>query len=416
MLMLAAAISYIDRQALSINASLIRGEFHLSNTDYSYLITAFLVAYTISQIVSGDLVDRLGTRTALGLCCGVWSTAAVLHAIVTGFFSLAVARFLLGLAEAGVVPASIRGVAEWFPSAERSVATGLFAAGTPLGILLAAPLVAFVTVAFGWRMAFALTGLLGFAWLVPWLRLYELPHRHARIATAERELIMAGRAPAPPARARTWIFELLRCRQAWAIIVGRFMMDPVWWFYVFWLPAYLADVRKLNLATIGEVAWIPFLTATLGTVAGGWLSAVILRRTGSLTLARTTVLFLGAAGTLLGIPAARVRDTSVSLALVSAVTFAIGAWSTTVVGLAADILPPTAVGSMSGLSGTGAALGGIVFTMLTGWLVDHFSYAPVFWMAALAPLAGFAGLWLLMGKVRLLDLEPPTAAVPTGSM
>src|SRR5262249_2629385 len=194
-----------------------------------------------------------------------------------------------------------------------------------------------VTVAFGWRMAFALTGLLGFAWLMPWLRLYELPQRHARIAPAERDLILAGRAPATAGRPRSWMFELLRCRQAWAIIVGRFMMDPVWWFHVFWLPAYLADVRKLNLATIGEVAWIPFLTAILGTVAGGWLSAAILRRTGSLTLARTTVLFLGAAGTLLGIPAARAHDTSVSLALISAVTFAIGAWSTTVVGLAADI-------------------------------------------------------------------------------
>src|SRR5581483_3619235 len=231
-----------------------------------YLITAFLVAYTISQVVSGDLVDRLGTRTALALCAAVWSTAAICHAAVAGFLSLAVCRFVLGLAEAGVVPAAIRGVAEWFPARERSVATGLFAAGTPLGILLAAPLVAFVTVSFGWRMAFALTGVLGFLWLVPWLRLYSLPDVHPRIAAAERELILAGRAPATPARTRTWIFELLRRRQPWAIIVGRFMMDPVWWFYVFWLPAYLADVRKLDLATIGAVAWIPFLSATIGTI------------------------------------------------------------------------------------------------------------------------------------------------------
>jgi ACS family hexuronate transporter-like MFS transporter len=182
-------------------------------------------------------------------------------------------------------------------------------------------------------------------------------------------------------------------------------MDPVWWFYVFWLPAYLSDVRKLNLAAIGQVAWIPFLTATLGTVAGGWVSGALLRRTGSLTIARLTVLVFGAAGTLLGIPAARAHETWVCLALISVVTFAIGAWSTTIVGMAADILPPAAVGSMSGLSGTGAALGGIVFTVLTGWLVDRFSYTPVFWMAASAPLVGFAVLLVLMGEVRQLDLD-----------
>jgi ACS family hexuronate transporter-like MFS transporter len=413
MLTLASAISYIDRQALSVNASLIRGEFGLSNTHYSYLITSFLVAYTVSQTLSGHMVDRLGTRVALAVCAVFWSAAALLHGLVTGFAGLAVCRFLLGLGEAGVVPGAMRGVSEWFPATERSVATGLFAAGTPGGILVAAPLVAFVTLAFGWRMAFVTTGLLGFAWLVPWLRIYRLPEHHPRIQPAERDLILAGRACPSGVNAKVWTFELLRHRQAWAIILARFMMDPVWWFYVFWLPAYLTDVRKLNLAAIGQVAWIPFLTATLGTLAGGWLSGALLRRTGSLTIARQTVLFLGAAGTLLGIPAARAHDTAVCLILISVITFAIGAWSTTIVGLAADILPPAAVGSMSGLSGTGAALGGIVFTMLTGWLVDRFSYGPVFWMAASAPLVGFTVLLLLMGEVRQLELGPrPAGAEP----
>jgi MFS transporter, ACS family, aldohexuronate transporter len=408
--MLASAVSYVDRQALSVNASLIRGEFRLSNTDYSFLISAFLVAYTVSQIISGDLVDRLGTRVALTLCAAFWSAAAVLHGAVAGFLGLATCRFLLGLAEAGVVPASIRGIAEWFPQQERSIATGLFAAGTPLGILIATPLVAFVTLMLGWRMAFVGTGLLGFVWLFPWLRLYRLPEDHPRLDPRERDLILAGRAPATRIRRKTWVFELLRQRKAWAIIVGRFMMDPVWWFYVFWLPAYLADVRRLNLATIGQIAWIPFLTATLGTVAGGWLSAALLRRFGSLTIARNAVLLIGAAGTLLGIPAASANATWISLTLISIVTFAIGAWSTTVVGLAADILPPPAVGSMSGLSGTGAALGGVVFTMLTGWLVDRFSYAPVFWMAAVAPLVGFGALVLLMGEVRLIEVDAESAS------
>lgn len=411
MLTLASAISYIDRQALSVNASLIRAEFGLSNTDYSYLITSFLVAYTIGQTLSGHMVDRLGTRVALAVCAAFWSAAALLHGAVTGFVGLAVCRFLLGIAEAGVVPGAIRGVSEWFPADERSVATGMFAAGTPAGILIAAPLVAFVTLAFGWRMAFVTTGLLGFAWLVPWLRMYRLPERHPRIQPQERDLILAGRARASGANAKVWALELLRHRKPWAIILGRFMMDPVWWFYVFWLPAYLTDVRKLNLAAIGQVAWIPFLAATLGTLGGGWLSGALLRRTGSLTIARKAVLLLGAAGTLLGIPAAGAHETWVCLTLISIVTFAIGAWSTTIVGLAADILPPAAVGSMSGLSGTGAALGGIVFTMLTGWLVDRFSYGPVFWMAASAPLVGFVVLILLMGEVRQLELDLPPVRI-----
>jgi ACS family hexuronate transporter-like MFS transporter len=405
MLTVASAISYIDRQALSVNASLIRDEFGLSNTDYSYLIASFLTAYTISQTLSGHMVDRLGTRAALAACAAFWSAAALLHGAVTGFVGLAFCRFLLGIAEAGVVPGAIRGVSEWFPADERSVATGLFAAGTPAGILIATPLVAFVTLAFGWRMAFVATGLLGFAWLVPWLRMYSLPEQHPRIQPQERDHILAGRAGAGGADAKAWTLELLRHRKPWAIILGRFMVDPVWWFYVFWLPAYLTDARKLNLAMIGQVAWIPFLTATVGTLAGGWLSCALLRKTGSLTIARKTVLLLGASGTLLGIPAARAHETWVCLSLISVVTFAIGAWSTTIVGLAADILPPAAVGSMSGLSGTGAALGGIVFTMLTGWLVDRFSYGPVFWMAASAPLVGFIVLLLLMGEVRQLDLD-----------
>jgi ACS family hexuronate transporter-like MFS transporter len=240
---------------------------------------------------------------------------------------------------------------------------------------------------------------------VPWLRMYSLPEQHPRIQPQERDRILAGRAGAGGADAKVWTLELLRHRKPWAIILARFMVDPVWWFYVFWLPAYLTDARKLNLAMIGQVAWIPFLTATVGTLAGGWLSRALLRKTGSLTIARKMVLLLGASGTLLGIPAARAHETWVCLSLISVVTFAIGAWSTTIVGLAADILPPAAVGSMSGLSGTGAALGGIVFTMLTGWLVDRFSYGPVFWMAASAPLVGFIALLLLMGEVRQLDLD-----------
>ena len=189
-------------------------------------------------------------------------------------------------------------------------------------------------------------------------------------------------------------------------------MDPVWWFYVFWLPNYLTDARGFDLETIGQVAWIPFLTGMVGTVTGGWLSAWLLRRTGSLTLARKAVLFVGAAGSLLGLPAALVGEAWASVSLISAVTFALCMWATIIMTLAADILPPQLVGSMTGLSGTGAALGGVVFTFVTGRLIDNVSYWPVFVLAATAPLVGFAILHVLMPRVTQIDVgeKRPVAA------
>jgi ACS family hexuronate transporter-like MFS transporter len=402
LLFFASAISYVDRQALSINAPIIRDEFGLSNTEYSYLVIAFLVAYTFGYSATGYLVDRIGARRAFTLYMVGWSAVAALHGFAAGFRSLLVYRFLLGLGEAGAVPSSMRAIAEWFPERERSMAGGIFAAGTPGGNLAAAPLVAYLTLAFGWRAAFVITGLLGALWLIPWLRLYYPPEQHPRIDAAERDLILSGRGRSR--RGDASMRDLLRHREAWGIIIGRFMMDPVWWFYVFWLPNYLTDARGFSLETIGQVAWIPFLTGMGGTVAGGWLSAWLLRRSGSLTFARKAVLFVGAAGSLLGLPAALVGEAWASVALICIVTFALCMWATIIMTLAADILPPDLVGSMTGLSGTGAALGGIVFTFVTGRLVDRVSYWPVFVLAATAPLVGFAILHVLMPTVRQVDL------------
>jgi ACS family hexuronate transporter-like MFS transporter len=403
LLFFASAISYIDRQALSINAPTIRAEFGLTNTDYSYLVIAFLVSYTVGYSATGYLVDRIGARLAFAIFMVGWSIVGMLHGLAAGFLSLLVYRFLLGLTEAGAVPASIRAISEWFPARERSIAGGIFSTGTPAGTLAAAPVIAGLTLAFGWRWAFVLSGLVGVVWLVPWLRLYYSPEQHPRIDPAERELILTGRAPRQRGAAR--MIDLLRHREAWAIIVGRFMMDPVWWFYVFWLPNYLSDVRGFSLQAIGQFAWIPFLTAMAGTLTSGWLSSWILRRTGSLTWARKSVLFMGAAGSLLGLAAARADTAWVSLALICAVTFALCLWATLITTLGADILPPDLVGSMTGLSGSGAAIGGIVFTYATGWLVDNFSYWPVFVLVATAPLVGFTALTLLMPEVKQIELK-----------
>jgi ACS family hexuronate transporter-like MFS transporter len=404
MFFLATVISYIDRQTLSVNAPLIRDDLALTNVQYAQLVTAFLVAYTIGQSVTGRLIDAVGTRLGFTLCILWWSVAGMLHAGARGFADLAACRFLLGLGEAGSWPASMRGVSEWFPLRERALAVGFFGSGTAIGAVLSPPLVVVVTLAVGWRASFLVTGALGVVWLAAWLWLYRRPEDHPRLSASEREVVLTGRVVDDAAGVR--MVDLLRYRKPWGVAMGRFFVDPVWWFYVFWLPNYLKNERGFSLEAIGLFGWIPFLAADLGNLLGGWLSGRLLRRGASLTRARKTVLLLGASGTLLGVPAAGVSDVAVCLGLITAATFSIGLWTTTAMTLNADIVPRASVGRMTGLSGTWSGLGGILFTPLTGWIVDRFSYEPVFWLAGLLPLTGFIVLSVLTGEIRTIDVRP----------
>ncbi len=403
----ASIISYIDRQTVSVNASHIRDEMQLSNSQYGYVVTAFLVAYTIGPTLTGRLMDVVGTRIGMTACMIWWSLAGMLHAAPAGFGGLLLFRFLLGLGEAGTLPGAVRVASEWFPQRERSLATSIFSAGTALGALVSVPIVAAVTLAVGWRACFVVTGLLGFVWLVPWLSIYRRPEEHPRIDPEEKQMILAGRVVTGVGE-RPSFRALLSHRKPWGIIVGRMMVDPVWWFYVFWLPTYLVDVRGFSLKAVAMFGWIPFLATDVGSLTGGFLSRRLLARM-DLTRARKRVLLAGALGTLLGLPAAFVTQTWLCLALISGVAFAIGLWAPTVLSLCADILPTRAVGTMSGLSGTGAGIAGILFTNLTGWLVDNVSYVPVFLIAAVLPPLGFAVFEPHHGKIEPIQLEDPAA-------
>lgn len=406
MFFFASVISYVDRQVLSVNAPLIREQFALSNVDYSYLVTSFLVAYTIGYTALGIVVDRLGTRLAFALFIVCWSVAGVAHALVIGPLSLAVCRFLLGFFEGGSLPAALRGISEWFPARERATAIGIYAAGTPIGTMIAAPIIVFVTIIFGWRFAFVATGAVGFIWLVFWLRTFYLPEKHPRISIEERNLIIADRRESNSVRRRGHTVRgLLRKRETWAIIVSHSLFSPVWWFYVFWLPAYLHDERGLTLQEVGGSAWIPFLTGAAGTIFGGWLSSWLLKSTKSLATARYAVFVIASLGSLLGIPAAFVSEPWMCVALISIVTFALCMWATTMMSLPADVVPSQLVGSLSGLSGSGGALGGVLFTLLTGWLVDNFSYWPVFCLAAVMPLSAVGILYVVMPKIQQIAFD-----------
>jgi ACS family hexuronate transporter-like MFS transporter len=403
----ATIISYVDRQALSVNAPQLRRDLGLSATQYSYLVTAFLVAYTIGPVLAGRLIDAIGTR--LGMTCAIvwWSVAASLHGFGSSLTAFLALRFCLGLGEAGTLPSTIKAVSEWFPIRDRSMATSIFSAGTAIGAVVAVPIVAFATAWLGWRASFLVTGLLGFLWLIPWFLWYGRPEDHPRLSPDERTRILTERVPSSTEPRSS--LDVLRHRKPWGVILGRFTVDPVWQFYLFWLPSYLVQQRGFSLRDVGLFGWIPFLATDAGSLTGGWLSGRVLERTGNLTHARRVVLAAGAIGTLAGLPAVWVSQAWLCVVFVCCAAFAIGLWAPTALTLCADIMPRGAVGTMTGLSSVGAGLGGIILTPVIGWLVDHYSYVPVFVLAALLPQIGYLLLTTLVGTIEPVVFAEPIA-------
>jgi len=396
----ATAINYVDRQVLSLLAPVLRDQFRISNSEYSHIIFAFLLAYMIMQGVSGKLMDRFGTRRGLALTISFWSAASVLHAAARSAAGFTVFRFLLGVGEAGNWPGAVKAVAEWFPARERALATGFFNSGSIVGAMIAAPAVPWIALRYGWRTAFVATGMLGFLWLIPWLVVSSRqPDQHR--ASAEESVALPAcerhtkQASVGPARWR----DLLAYRQVWALVFCRMFADPIWWFYVFWLPEYLARERNFTLSMIGHSSWIPFFTAGIGSFAGGLASSRLVARGWSPVKSRKTVMVVSAMGILAGTPAVLASSWPAALALISMATFAYSCWATNVLSLPADLFPSRVVASVSGLSGTGGALGGMLFTLLTGALLDRFSYTPVFAIAGLMACAA-AGV-LLWGVSEL---------------
>jgi MFS transporter, ACS family, aldohexuronate transporter len=379
----ATVINYLDRQTLSVVAPVLREQFHMSNVVYSRVVFAFLLAYTILNGVSGALIDRLGTKLGYALCMGWWSASAVLHTFATGPWSLGACRFLLGMGEAGNWPAAVKVVAEWFPERERALASGLFNSGSSVGAILAPPLVAWIVLHSGWPRAFLVIGALGFAWLLLWQMVYRTP--------AE---VRAARA----IRVSPW--KLFRTRFVWSFTLAKVFMDPVWYFYIFWFPEYLRRARQFDLASIGKFAWIPFLVAGFGNVLGGWLGGVLLRRGLDRTGARKGAVTLFAALMTSAIPAVLVADVRWSIGLVALAMLGYTGGLANMLAFPADVFHKDVLGSIWGLASMGSGFGGMVFTLLTGWAVDHYSYVPVFVGFGILPLVCALILWTLLGPLR----------------
>lgn len=390
--------NYISRQSFSVLSPLIAAQYHLSHRELGRILGAFQVSYAITWLLGGFVLDAVGTRLGLAAAAAWWSLVNMLTGLAHSAFGFASLRFLLGIGEGMNWPGASKAVAEWFPREERGMAVAIFDSGSSVGGALAAIGVPWVALAFGWRWAFVFSGAVGFLWLAVWLRVYYPPDRHPRVTAEEREAIEKGRDAAPAGARiglRRWL-GLLGQRNVWGIVLGRGLTDPIWWFYVFWLPQYLSDARGFGLKRIALFAWMPFAAADLGNFTAGFLSGYCIRRGLPVLRVRLGICAASCLPILAGIPAARTPNVYAALAMVCFALWGYASWSTMGLTLPSDLFPHEVVASVTGLSGLFAGLTGAVFTILVGALVDRFSYAPAFLAAGLMPLLATAAVLLLI--------------------
>ncbi len=393
LLFAATVINYVDRQTLSVLASQITADLGLSDIQYSQVVQAFLICYAAMYMVWGRIIDRWGTRVALAVSMVWWSLANAGHALTRGALGLGAFRALLGLGESGNFLAAEKAISEWFPPGERGLANGLVNAAASTGAILAPPLIVLIYTLWGWRIAFVVTGAFGFVWLAFWLRHYWVPSKHPRVTLQERSLVEA--APGSAQRRQVRWLELFDMRQTWALFLARVLADPVWWFYLFWLPKYLSDERGFSIVAVGLTTWVPFLTADLGAIFGGWLSGRRIAQ-GDLPLAARKWVMLRAAAVMPFSLLVPQSDSSViAVSAICAVTFAHMAWKTNLMTLTNDLYDTPVVGSAAGIVGLGSSLGGVIFTGITGFVVEKYSYAAIFLVMGFLHPAAFAVLdWL----------------------
>jgi MFS transporter, ACS family, hexuronate transporter len=401
----AIAISYLDRQTLSVAIATIQKDIPITNTQFSQLTSAFLLAYGVMYAGGGKLIDVFGTRRGFAIIMVFWSLACASHGFATSFAMLAVSRLLLGIGEGGGFPAATKAVAEWFAAGQRSTAMGMINAGTAVGAVIAPPMIAMIIGLAGWRWVFVVSGALGLLWTIWWLRDYHAPSDDSKLPADERGSLPRD-AATNAGETVSWL-QLLAFRQTWGLVVAKFLSDAAWYFYLFWLPKYLYDVRGFDTKQVGYFAWIPYAAAGVGALAGGWFSSHLLARGRSLNAARK--LALGASAALMPL-ILLVTNSPIELTIVlfSIAFFGQQWWSTLVMILPTDLFPRGVVGSVAGLVGFGGAMGGVVFGLIAGRMLDSGSgYGPVF--AAVSTFHVIAFLLILVTIREVRPLPMPNA-------
>ncbi len=396
-------VNYIDRQTFSVLAPVISRELHFSHTDLSRIFSAFQLSYAGMWLIGGVLLDVIGTRLGMALAVIWWSLISMLTGFANSVATFGAFRFLLGFGEGCNWPGASKTVAEWFPAKERGVAVAIFDSGSSVGGAIAVLLVPLIAYHFGWRYAFYQSGVLGLLWLTAWLLIYKPLNRHPRATAEERALIAAGRDTAKVSAQKglaRWL-ALLKQPNVWGIVLGRSLTDPIWWFYVFWLPQYLSDARGFSLKQIAAFAWLPFVAADLGNFTGGFVSGFLIKRGMPVVRARKWVCIVSSLPILAGIPAARIHSPYAALFLISFAVWGYASWSTMGLTFPSDLFPQDVVATVTGLSGLAAGLAGAGFTLLVGWSVDRFSYYPAFFLAATVPMLATISVLLLIRPPRV---------------
>lgn len=393
----ATTINYIDRQVIGLLKPVLEQELNWTETDYGNIVMAFSAAYALGLLVFGRIIDTIGSKLGYTISVIVWSLAAMAHALARSTFGFGAARALLGLGEAGNFPAAIKAAAEWFPKKERALATGIFNSGTNIGAVVAPILVPLILGWYGWQEAFLITGALGFIWVIAWIVYYEIPSRHKRISKKEYDYIHhddVSNSSSENSQALGWS-KLLRLRKTWAFVIGKFLTDPIWWFFLFWLPSYFAtafqvDFRKPSLHLV-----IIYTATTIGSIGGGYLSGWLINKGWEVSRARRTAMLVFAICVIPIVFAQYATNIWVAVGLISLAAASHQAWSANIFTTASDMFPKNTVSSVVGIGGMAGSVGGIIFPLITGHLLDYYK--------VLGDLtAGYNVLFMICGSSYLI--------------
>ncbi|MGN6268827.1 MAG: MFS transporter [Sphingomonas sp.] len=409
LLFAATAINYVDRQMIGVLKPTMAAEMHWSETTYANIVVWFQLAYAIGYLGFGRLVDRIGARWGYALAFTIWTIAHMLHGAARNAAQFSMVRFLLGIGESGNFPGGLKAVTEWFPARERALATGIFNAGANIGAIITPIIVPIITLAMGWRAAFVITGLASFVWLAAWIIIYRRPREKAGVSAAEIAWIESD--PADTGDRIPWT-RLLGYRQTWAFAVGKFLTDPIWWLFLFWLPDYLSKRYHLDLVSFGPPLVAIYVLSDLGSVAGGFSSSRLMRHGFSANKARKLTM-LGCA--LLVLPIFFTQYTHnlwLAVGIIGLATAAHQAWSANLYTLPSDMFPRAAIGSVIGIGGTAGAIGGMLMAKFTGYILDTtHSYTLIFAVAGVVYLIALAIIQLLVPRVERIDV----AQIETGA-
>jgi len=398
LLFTATAINYVDRQMIGLLKPTLEKEFGWHETTYAAIVFYFQLAYAIGYIGFGNIVDRIGARVGYAAAFVIWTAAHMLHAAANSVSGFTAVRAMLGIGESGNFPAGIKAVTEWFPKKERAFATGLFNAGANVGAIITPLVVPALTIAYGWRAAFVITGAASLLWLVAWLAIYRRPRESTRVSQAELDYIESD--PADPAGKVPWI-KLLGLRQTWAFGIGKFMTDPIWWMFLFWTPDFLVKRHGLDLKTFGPPLAIIYIVSDLGSIAGGWLSSRMIHSGWSINRARKTTMLICALAVTPIFFVQYVDSLWGAVAIIGLATAAHQAWSANLLTLPSDMFPRKAVGSVIGIGGTAGAVGGMLFSLYIGQVLEQLgSYALIFVVAGSVYLLALLIIHLLVPRME----------------